>query len=162
MNVSSGFFSIRMETFLKASFWSLSHILALVTALPSFPARGEMFLQNIIDTVGSSTVILGRAFLYSLLQMVSPIETSLTPDSTTMSPGSTDCTSLNTGPSYACRRVTRRFSSPFSFMQTRESLVLTLPLITLPTARRPRKSEYDRSLTSIWKGSSSSYSGAGT
>ena len=141
MKVSSRFFSILIETFFNASFWSLSQILALVTALPSRPASGEMFLQNIMETVGSSTVILGRAFLYSLLQIVSPMETSLTPESTTISPGSTDCTSLKTGPSYACRRVTRRFSSPSSFMHTRESFVLTEPLMTFPTARRPRKSE---------------------
>ena len=35
----------------------------------------------------------------------------------------------------------------------RESFVLTEPLMTFPTARRPRKSEYERSDTSIWNGS---------
>jgi hypothetical protein len=44
-----------------------------VTNLPSLPANGEVLTLKVIDTVGSSTLMVGRALGASLLQMVSPI-----------------------------------------------------------------------------------------
>lgn len=47
--------------------------LRLVTNLPSLPAKGEVLTLKVMDTVGSSTLMVGSATGLSLVQMVSPI-----------------------------------------------------------------------------------------
>lgn len=44
-----------------------------VTNLPSLPAKGDVLTLKVMDTVGSSTLMVGSALGVSLLQMVSPI-----------------------------------------------------------------------------------------
>ena len=44
-----------------------------VTNLPSLPAKGEVLTLNIIDTDGSSTLMVGSAMGDSLVATVSPI-----------------------------------------------------------------------------------------
>ena len=54
-------------------------MLRLVTYLPSRPANGPSFTRKIIDIVGSSTWMRGRAFGFSGSQSVSPMPRSSMP-----------------------------------------------------------------------------------
>ena len=57
-----------------------------VTNLPSRPAKGLVFTEKVMRTVGSSTEIVGSGSGLSRSQMVSPIETSDRPVTAQMSP----------------------------------------------------------------------------
>ncbi len=63
----------RRATFDSSSFIRRSRSWRLVTYCPSCPAKGESLMRKIISSVGSSTVIGGRATAFSKSAMVSPI-----------------------------------------------------------------------------------------
>jgi len=91
--------STRMATLDRISFISRSRMRLDCTSLPSRPAKGEELMANFMATVGSSTVMRGRALGLFLVQMVSPMCTSSMPESTMMSPAMAPSTSRKTGPS---------------------------------------------------------------
>mmetsp|Transcript_11194 Transcript_11194/g.33574 ORF Transcript_11194/g.33574 Transcript_11194/m.33574 type:complete len:258 (+) Transcript_11194:754-1527(+) len=78
----------------SSSLSSLSLMLREVTNLPSLPAKGEVLTRKVMRTVGSSTVMVGRAAGYSGWQMVSPMDTFCTPMKAQMSPACTSSTPI--------------------------------------------------------------------
>jgi len=75
-----------MATFINDSFSNLSRILFPYTFLPSFPAKGDVFMPKDIEIVGLSTETRGSATGFSFTQIVSPIYTPSTPDKIMISP----------------------------------------------------------------------------
>ena len=70
-----------------------------VTYLPSWPANGELFTENTMLTVGSSTLTGGSGTGFSGSAIVSPMFTSSNPARATRSPGPACCTSTRSRPS---------------------------------------------------------------
>ena len=90
--------SIRKLTSLWVSLNNLSSIFLPVTNVPSFPAKGEVFVPKFICTVGSDTLIKGRASSLPSSQIVSPTYISSRPAIATMSPASASLTSIFLSP----------------------------------------------------------------
>ena len=107
--------------------------------MPSRPERGELLGKKRMDTVGSSTSMRGRAAGSRAEQIVSPMNTLLTPESMAISPAGTDSTALSDVPSYTCIWDTLNgFGTPSLPMIASRSLMEALPLFILPIAMRPR------------------------
>ena len=70
----------------SSSFSSLSLMCLDVTYLPTLPANGEVFTMKFMESVGSSISMVPSESGLSGSHMVSPIEMSDMPDTTTMSP----------------------------------------------------------------------------
>ena len=92
--------STSRPTLTSSSFDSLSRICLDVTYFPDLPANGEEFTMKFIESVGSSISIVPRDSGWSGSQMVSPIDISEIPDTTTMSPDPASGTATRLRPLY--------------------------------------------------------------
>ena len=75
-------------------FNNLSSIFLAVTIFPSLPTNGDVFVPNVICSVGSSICNFGRAFSCPTSHNVSPTEISASPATAIMSPASADSISI--------------------------------------------------------------------
>ena len=73
-------------TLTSNSLSNLSFKCLVVTNLPLFPANGESLTKKFIDKVGSSMCIISIGNGLSALHIVSPIDISAIPATTTISP----------------------------------------------------------------------------
>ena len=82
--------STRRATLVCSSRWSRSHNMRDDAYLPSWPENGDVLTPKVIRTVGSSTFIRSSGSGASGDATVSPIRTSLKPESATISPADAD------------------------------------------------------------------------
>ena len=114
-------------------------MLRLVTYLPSRPANGESLTRNIMETVGSSTLIGASAIGFSRSASVSPIVTSSMPEMTTRSPACASSTSARRSPSNAMSFATLPFVMEPSSLQIETCCPgLIVPFTMRPMRSRPR------------------------
>mmetsp|Transcript_8732 Transcript_8732/g.24082 ORF Transcript_8732/g.24082 Transcript_8732/m.24082 type:complete len:293 (+) Transcript_8732:521-1399(+) len=92
--------STRRATLRSSSFIRRSRITRLVSSLPSFPAKGDLFTPNVMRTVGSSTSMGLRGLGSAGSVSVSPIWTSGKPVTTTISPALASSTGVRPIASY--------------------------------------------------------------
>ncbi len=85
-------------TLTSSSFLSLSRICLDVTYLPAFPAKGDLLTMKYMDSVGSSIEIIGIGSSLPSSQMVSPMDMSGMPETTTMSPATASSTGTRLSP----------------------------------------------------------------
>ncbi len=91
--------STRIDTLPMSSDSSRCSTWRAVTFDPSLPASGEVLIPSVIDRLGSSTVIAGRATGLSTSARVSPIVTSARPAIAQISPGPTSTASTRSSAS---------------------------------------------------------------
>ena len=122
----------------------------LVTYLPSRPASGEVLTPNVMRSVGASTSRRGSGRGSAGSVSVSPIVTSGSPATLTMSPGPASSMSTRSMPWAVCRlvtvpvRVTVRPGSTAPVVSSASSRTTTIrwpvrmvPFQMRPTAIRP-------------------------
>ena len=110
-----------------------------VTQRPSFPAKGDVFTEKIMDSVGSSTWRMSRGVGFSTEVTVSPIPMPSKPARATISPQSAFSTAVRSSPSNAYSFVTFVVCSVPSALATATwSPTPTRPEKMRPMARRPR------------------------
>jgi hypothetical protein len=110
-----------------------------VTQRPSLPAKGEVFTEKIMDSVGSSMWRMSRGDGFSTDVTVSPIPMPSKPARATISPQSAFSTALRSSPSNPYSFVTFVVCRVPSFLATATwSPTATRPEKMRPMARRPR------------------------
>ena len=126
-----------------------------VTNLPSRPKKGLSFMVKVIDIVGSSMAMRGRASGVSASATVSPISNPSSPTMAQMSPLPTSCTRLRPIPSKVCSSLIRwRLMEPSRRHKAISIPSRTVPRCTRPMAMRPTYFEKSSDVTSICAGPS--------
>ena len=132
-------FSRRIDTLPISSRSSRSRTCRDVTYCPSRPATGDVLTPKIIDTVGSSTAIIGTGICRSTSVTVSPMVMSAMPARQTMSPAAALSMSMRFSPSNEYSFVTFALrASDVGVQMAISSPIFTLPLKMRPMAMRPR------------------------
>src|SRR3954447_5843313 len=133
-----------------------------VSRVPSVPASGLVLIPIVTDKLGSSTVVTGSGRGSSGSAMVSPIVTSGSPASATISPGPASSAGTRSSASVMYSSVTRACS----IVPSERHHAIGAPLRNVPwrirnSASRPTYGLASRFVTSACSGCSVSYSGAG-
>ena len=134
--------STRNAKFRSSSFSNRSLICLDVTYLPSLPKKGESFIVNNIDIVGSSMLIVGNDSGAVISATVSPISKPSKPTNAQSSPAETSST-------FAFPKPSKTYSSFSLLFLIVPSLEINetccpcsnFPLCNLPIAIRPIKEE---------------------
>ena len=135
---SLSLFVTRRARFRSSSLVRRSAMWREVTNLPSLPKKGESFMVNVIDMVGSSMAMRGSGSGLFMSATVSPISNPSMPTSAHMSPLFTLSTFLRPMPSNVCSSLMRCFTTEPSFLQSAISIPSRIsPLCTRPMAIRP-------------------------
>ena len=154
-----------IETLPRTSFSRRALIWRDVTYLPSRPPRGDVLTPNVIDSVGASTSRRGSGRGSPGSVSVSPIVTSGSPATETISPGPASEMSMRSIPCAVWRLVTDpvkvimrpgSISPAVSSASSRTTAMRwptrMVPLRIRPTAMRPTYSFADRLVTRSWSG----------
>ena len=127
------------ETLVRISFSRRSLMLREVTHFPSFPAKGEVFTEKIMERVGSSMCRGGRGLGFAAEVTVSPMLIPSKPARATTSPEGASVTSTRFRPSKTKSLVTLLVCRLPSRLPTATvSPTRTVPEKMRPMARRPR------------------------
>src|SRR3954454_12969335 len=133
-----------------------------VSRVPSVPASGLVLIPIVTDKLGSSTVVTGSGRGLSGSAMVSPIVTSGSPASATISPGPASSAGTRSRASVMYSFVTRACSVvPSQRHHAIGAPLRNVPWRTRNSASRPTYGLASRFVTSACSGCSVSYSGAG-
>ncbi|CAK0897721.1 unnamed protein product, partial [Prorocentrum cordatum] len=138
-------------------------VLVLQRVSFSCPEKGEELIPNSITTVGSSTMMGGRAMGFAGSTTVSPIVTSSMPEKAQMSPAATSSTTLLSllWKSQSLLTFARLTSPSGPNMKPSSWPTTRLPEMTRPMEMRPMKGSKSRFETSICRGAWASTLGLG-
>mmetsp|Transcript_15828 Transcript_15828/g.41930 ORF Transcript_15828/g.41930 Transcript_15828/m.41930 type:complete len:229 (-) Transcript_15828:582-1268(-) len=157
--------STRMARLVMVSFSRRFLMCVLVLQRVSFscPEKGEELIPNSITTVGSSTMMGGRAMGFAGSTTVSPIVTSSMPEKAQMSPAATSSTTLLSllWKSQSLLTFARLTSPSGPNMKPSSWPTTRLPEMTRPMEMRPMKGSKSRFETSICRGAWASTLGLG-